>query len=112
MRKYLLPNNKLARVLISIGILYSNLTWGQSALIPRNDIRFWQLDNSPLSINPAYVGKFDGKLRINAAYQESISNQQNPSFLLNSFNASLDLPIINHNENYIAISAQYLSDSM
>jgi type IX secretion system PorP/SprF family membrane protein len=72
------------------------------------DAQFSQFDNSPLSINPAFAGAFNGDIRLLANYR----NQWSVSAPYNTFAFSCDMGIMKRKgkTGYLGAGISFLSD--
>ena len=71
------------------------------------DIHFTQFDASPLTINPAFTGMFNGRVRACAIYRNQWKSVTVPYI---TQGASVDLPIIWSNSGYLAGGLQLYKD--
>ncbi len=71
------------------------------------DIHFTQFDASPLTVNPAFTGMFNGRVRAAAIYRNQWSSVTVPYV---TEGASVDLPIFWSNGGYLAGGLQLYSD--
>jgi type IX secretion system PorP/SprF family membrane protein len=72
------------------------------------DIHFTQFDMTPLVINPAFTGMFDGQVRAGAIYRNQWASVTVPYV---TYGASVDLPLfIERNGDYLAAGLQLYKD--
>ncbi len=72
------------------------------------DIHFTQFDMTPLVINPAFTGMFDGQVRAGAIYRNQWASVTVPYV---TYGASVDLPLpIERNGDYLAGGLQFYKD--
>lgn len=72
------------------------------------DIHFTQFDASPLTINPAFTGMFDGQFRACGIYRNQWKSVTVPYV---TFGASIDMPLlIEKNGDYLASGLQVFKD--
>lgn len=82
---------------------------GQSA--QAQDVHFTQFDASPLIINPANTGGFDGDFRAAAVYRDQWRSALGPS-AFKTFSFSFDMPIVRDIsiDDYLAAGLQLYND--
>lgn len=73
------------------------------------DIHFTQFDAAPLTINPAFTGGFNGKLRAAAIYRDQWRSVTIPFV---TYSVSLDAPLIHElaGDDYLAGGLQFYND--
>src|ERR1039457_1159201 len=72
------------------------------------DIHFTQFDMTPLVINPAFTGMFDGRVRAGAIYRNQWASVTVPYV---TYGAYVDMPlIIERNGSYLASGLQLYKD--
>jgi type IX secretion system PorP/SprF family membrane protein len=77
-------------------------------IVNAQDIHFTQFDMTPLVINPAFTGMFDGRVRAEAIYRNQWASVTVPYV---TFGASVDLPLlIERNGDYLAAGLQLYKD--
>jgi type IX secretion system PorP/SprF family membrane protein len=71
------------------------------------DIHFTQFDTSPLTVNPAFTGMFNGQVRACGIYRNQWSSVTVPYV---TYGASVDLPIFWSQSGYLAGGLQLFDD--
>jgi type IX secretion system PorP/SprF family membrane protein len=73
------------------------------------DIHFTQFNGSPLTLNPALTGGFNGLLRVNGIYRNQWSSVTSPYV---TFGASVDMPLFKEiaKDDYLAAGLQIYND--
>lgn len=94
---------KLSRLLLCIGLLCA------LHLLPAQDIHYTLYNMSPLTINPALTGAYEGTARIGGIYRNqwyAVTDMSTPSFYL-------DAPIIRgfRNQDWVGIGLMFYSDN-
>lgn len=76
------------------------------------DIHFTQFDASPLTINPAFTGGFDGTVRAAAIYRDQWRSILGSDAAFKTISASVDAPILRDLsvDDYLAAGIQLYSD--
>ena len=73
------------------------------------DIHYTQINATPLAVNPAFTGMFDGSLRASAIYRTQWEDVTIP---YTTVGASVDIPIyLNKYGNYLAAGVQFMRDA-
>jgi type IX secretion system PorP/SprF family membrane protein len=75
------------------------------------DVHFTQFDASPLLLNPAFTGGFDGPVRVSAIYRDQWrSVLKNAAY--RTIAVSVDMPVIRDisGDDYLAAGAQFYND--
>jgi type IX secretion system PorP/SprF family membrane protein len=92
-------------MLIRLGLVVTLAVSGAS--LKAQDIHFTQFDASPLTVNPAFTGLFNGKIRVCGIYRNQWASVTVP---YKTFGASVDLPIIWRENGYLAVGLQVFND--
>lgn len=84
---------------------------GNTGSIQAQDVHFTQFDASPLILNPANTGAFNGEWRAAAIYRDQWRSALGGS-AFKTFAASFDMPIIRDIsiDDYLAVGAQLYND--
>ena len=98
----MITKNMISRLGIA-AVLALTVSGGASA----QDIHFTQFESSPLTINPAFTGMFDGRVRVCGIYRNQWSSVTVPYV---TYGASVDLPIVWSNGGYLATGMQLFKD--
>ena len=77
--------------------------------VQAQDVHFTQFTASPLIVNPAFTGNFNGKLRAAAIYRDQWRSVTSP---FKTYAASVDAPIVNDlsHDDYLAAGLQLYND--
>jgi type IX secretion system PorP/SprF family membrane protein len=98
------PMNKLCTRLLAVAVLLSCVITSQA-----QDVRFSQFFNSPMRLNPAMTGVFDGSLRAVVNYRD----QWGSLFQTNSmrtYNASVEGKFLGPKDDYFAVGGSLMGD--
>ncbi len=94
--------NIFSRLSLAIAISLS------APVVNAQDIHFTQFDMTPLVINPAFTGMFDGQVRASAIYRNQWASVTVPYV---TYGAAVDLPLfIERNGDYLAAGLQLYKD--
>jgi type IX secretion system PorP/SprF family membrane protein len=75
---------------ISLKVAIAILVFSSSLIVNAQDIHFTQFDASPLTINPAFTGSFNGVYRVNAIYRNQWASVTTPFV---TYSTSFDAPL-------------------
>lgn len=79
-----------------------------AATVLAQDVHYVQFDATPLAVNPAFAGMFDGSIRASSIYRNQWANVPIPYV---TYGTSLDMPVfIGKKGNYLAAGAQFFQD--
>lgn len=83
-----------------------------SAAAFAQDVHFTQFDATPLLVNPAFTGAFDGRLRVAAIYRDQWRNAMGGEAAFKTVAASVDAPIVRDLsvDDYLAAGVQFYND--
>ena len=72
------------------------------------DIHFTQFDLAPMTVNPAFTGVFDGRLRVSAIYRNQWASVTVPYV---TYGASVDMPLLlENNDDRLCAGLQLFKD--
>jgi type IX secretion system PorP/SprF family membrane protein len=76
------------------------------------DVHFTQFDATPLLVNPAFTGAFDGRMRVAAIYRDQWRNAMGGDAAFKTVAASVDAPIVRDLsvDDYLAAGIQFYND--
>lgn len=76
------------------------------------DVHFTQFDATPLIVNPAFTGAFNGRLRASAIYRDQWRSSMGNKAAFRTYAASVDLPIVVDLsvDDYLAMGLQLYND--
>ena len=94
---------------ISRKIVLAIVAMSSVALVNAQDIHFTQIDASPLTINPAFTGSFNGGYRVNAIYRNQWASVTTPFV---TYAGSFDAPLKRDlaNADYLAAGVSLYND--
>ncbi len=83
-----------------------------SAAAFAQDVHFTQFDATPLLVNPAFTGAFDGRLRASAIYRDQWRDAMGGNAAFKTVAASVDAPIVHDLsvDDYLAAGIQFYND--
>jgi len=95
-------HNSITRFCLSVLLIFSF-----QALFAQ-DIHYIQFDATPLAVNPAFTGMFDGNMRVSALYRNQWASVTVPYI---TYGASVDAPVYTDKHgNYLAAGLQVYKD--
>jgi type IX secretion system PorP/SprF family membrane protein len=98
----MMRRNIITRLSVAVALVLS------TPAVYAQDIHFSQFDMTPLVINPAFTGMFDGRVRASGIYRNQWGSVTVPYI---TFGASVDLPLlIERNGDYLAAGLQLYQD--
>lgn len=76
------------------------------------DVHFTQFDATPLIINPAFTGAFNGQLRASAIYRDQWRSAMGNKAAFRTYAAAVDMPIVTDIsvDDYLALGVQLYND--
>jgi len=79
-----------------------------TATVHAQDVHYVQFDATPLAVNPAFTGMFDGSIRASSLYRNHWSNVHLPYV---TYGTSFEMPVfIDKKGNYLAAGVQFFQD--
>lgn len=83
-----------------------------SAAVFAQDVHFTQFDATPMLVNPAFTGAFNGRLRAAAIYRDQWRNAMGGDAAFKTVAASVDAPIVRDLsiDDYLAAGIQFYND--
>ena len=83
-----------------------------SAAALAQDVHFTQFDATPMLVNPAFTGAFDGRLRVAGIYRDQWRNAMGGDAAFKTVAASVDAPIVRDLtvDDYLAAGIQFYND--
>ena len=98
----MIRKNIITRISLAAALLLS------APVVNAQDIHFTQFDMSPLTINPAFTGMFDGRVRMSGIYRNQWASVTVPYV---TTGASVDMPLlVERNGDYLSGGLQLFSD--
>jgi type IX secretion system PorP/SprF family membrane protein len=101
----------IRKTLLSRAAVLAALTLSASAAVAQ-DVHFTQFDASPLLVNPAFTGAFDGRLRAAAIYRDQWRSVTGGDAAFKTVAASVDAPLVHDLsiDDYLAGGIQFYND--